>query len=154
MKKLLLSLFLVLAITCSAQTVKFITYNLKDVRQTSDSIALNAKRTYRFSSEGQVKDTYIYRIRYVNVSDSTDIINVFFRVRMKGANKAMELAGTPEYIFSKAYGKFLDLFQFWKRQINPTSDQVKVSTDNDEVKLNGKRFYFRPQSEFWEISMF
>jgi len=153
MKTKLLSLFLVLAFTCSAQTVKFITDNLKDVRQTADSIALNAKRTYKFSSEGLVKDTYIYRLRYVNVTDSTDRMAVFFNMRMKGSNQALELTGTPEYTFNKAFGKFLDLFPFWKRQINQTADQVKVSTDNDEATLNGKRFYFRPQSEFWEISM-
>ena len=154
MKTKMLSLFLVLTITCSAQTVKFITDNLKDARQTADSIALNAKRTYRFSSEGKIKDSYIYRFRYVNVSDTTDILPVYFHISMKGANSALEITGTPEYSFHTAFGKFLDLFPFWKKFIQPESDKASASQQMNEVTINGKRFYLResPGRE-WEISM-
>ena len=154
MKTKLLSLFLVLTFTCSAQTVKFITDNLNDVRQTADSIALNAKRTYRFSSEGKIKDSYIYRIRYVNVSDTTDILPVFFHISMKGSNAALEISGTPEYFFHTTFGKFLDLFPFWKKFIQPESDKVAASKQMNEATINGKRFYLRESpGHDWEISM-
>lgn len=153
MKTLILSLFLVLTFACNAQTLKFISDNAKDMRIIADSIALNAKRTYKFNSETAIDKSYITRIRYINVADSTDKLTVFYRKRMKGYNKALEIEGTPEYIFSRAFGKYLDLFPFWKRQINPNADEVTVSTENDDAVINGNRFYFRPQYEFWEISM-
>ena len=143
MKTKLLSLFLVLTFTCSAQTFNFVSDNAKDMRTIADSIVSNAKRTYKFSSEMQIKNSYVTRIRYVNLADTTDKLTVFYSKMMKGANSALEIIGTPEYSFHTAYGKFLDLFPFWKKFIDCKVDLAKASQEMNEATINDKRFYLK-----------
>ena len=153
MKTKLLSLFMVLAFTCSAQTFKFVSDNVNDMRTIADSIVSIAKRTYKYSSETAIKDSYVSKLIYVNIADTTDKLTVFYSKMMKGANSALELTGTPEYSFHTAYGKFSDLFPFCKKYIYPTADILTASHEMNEATLNGKRFYLRESPGQWEISM-
>ena len=156
MKSKLTALFLVLAFTCSAQTVKFVTDNLIVVRQTADSIALNAKRHYTFSDEGFIGKSTIYRLQYVNAADKTDTLKVAFSKNTIGANKALEISGTTEYSFYIALGKYSDLFPFWKKFIDKNADTAECSTQMNEFKMNSRNFYLRENDNYfpkWEISM-
>lgn len=155
MKKTLFTALIAFTLTCSAQTFKFTSDNTKDMRTIADSIVSNAKRSYKFNSEEHIKDTYVYRLVYVNVTDSTDRFNVFYTKRMKGANIALEITGTPEYQFHSALGKFLDLFPFWKKFIDKASEPESASQQINDASINGKTFYLRDNTNYlkWEISM-
>ena len=139
-------------LSCNAQ-LKFTSDNPKDMRTLADSIVSNAKRTYKFSSETPIKDSYVIRIRYVNVADTTDRLNVFYSTAMKGANQALEIVGTPEYKFHSAMGKFLDLFPFWKKFIEPESNAESASQQLNDATINGKSFYLQEYSGQWSIRM-
>lgn len=153
MKKLTIS-FLALAFMCNAQTsLKFVSDNQNDMRTLADSIVLNAKHTFKFIKEGHIKESTVYYYKYVNVTDTTDVLPVFYSMKMKGENAALEVTGTPEYTFYAAKGKFLDLFPFWKRYINLNADISKISTSQDDKTINGSQFYLQEDSGQWKLSM-
>lgn len=153
MKTKISILLLVIALSCSAQTFNYVSNKANDMRTIADSIVSNAKRTYMFSNENQMKGSYITKIKYINPSDTTDILTMFYSKKMKGANAALELSGTPEYSFHSVYGKFKDLFPFWKKFIDTSSDPETASKELNEATVNDKRFYFRESNGQWEISM-
>jgi len=154
MKKLILFFAFILSITVSAQTsLKFKTNSISDVRQLADSIALNAKRIYTFDKDGVSKDdANYYIVRYKNTSDDEDKLTVLFRIEQIGENDALEIKGTPEYHFYGAAGKFLDLFPFWHKFINPKSIAETVANDkSDNIMLNDIRFSIRDYNGYWKI---
>jgi len=155
MKTKLTLLFLVIALTCSAQKFKFVSDNPKDMRPIADSIALNAKRTFKFSIEKPVQGMLMTKILYTNISDPKDIIYILYSMEIVGENKALEIKGTPVYTFRSATGKFLDLFPFWKKFINPNLNIVTASDQTNEAIVDGKRLIFRdePNISKWEISI-
>jgi len=147
-------LFLVLTFICTAQTsLKFVSGNKGDMRTLADSIVLNAKHTFKYAKEGQIKESSVYFFKYVNITDTTNVLALYYNIKMKGENVALEVTGTPEYTFYAAKGKFLDLFPFWKRYINRNADIAKISTSQDDKTINGSQFYLQEDSGQWKLSM-
>ena len=156
MKTKLTLFFLSIAFICSAQTLQFAFKNINDVRQTTDSIVSNAKRTFKFQSINRHRDAKTsYIVKYVNVNDSTDVIPVLVNTTIIGENKDLEIKGTTQYIIKFTQGKFLDLFPFWKKFINPTAtedDIIKVGYQT--YNIGEQHLMFKKVGEsIWTISM-
>jgi len=146
----------------SQDYASFICRNESEVRRLSDNIALNAKRHFKFDT---VKISHLdarkYIVSYSDIEDtvSNSKLNVVFEIYMKGANKDLEIIGTPEYCFSSVRGKYLDIFPFWKKFINPKADLQNVSEKkSDEITISlpsGKRngFRFSDSDDLWKIRM-
>ncbi|MBS2100409.1 hypothetical protein [Carboxylicivirga linearis] len=129
---ILIALLSICSFAYTQTNFKFITSEKSDIRTISDSIALNAKRIYEYNKEGISDDNInYYIISYKNVKDSLDKINVFFNIKMIGANTALEKKGEPQYTFYGVAGRFLDLYPFWLKYINPESNA-------EEITLRGK----------------
>ena len=155
MKPTFTILFLTFTIFVYSQTpLKFIVDNTNDVRSLSDSIALRARGTYVFSKQG-VEETNGYEVLYKNKADSTDIMHVRFILRMSGANKDLEISGTPQYIFSNVSGKYLDLFPFWKTFINPSDNIEELSKKGlTYCRIGNNRLMFnRSSKDKWMLSL-
>ena len=156
-KNLLVVFFAFSALAINAQ-VKFISSGLIDVRQLADSIALNAKREFVFEKEGKALNSHNhYVVLYSEKGNDENRMVVAFWIKMVGWNEALEIEGTPEYRFERVSGKFLDLFPFWKRHINPDADAEMITTSNrekDEVKIEGSRFVLKNTGTQWEIRRF
>lgn len=143
MKTKLTSLFLALAFTCSAQLLKFTTNNLSDIRQLSDSIALNAKQNFKYEKEGISKgnDNY-YIVKYTNLSDPESPLFIAYTIKQKGA----------EYSLYKVESKFTNLYPFWKKFVKQDSNYTEVSNNKEEkADVNGSTYYFKEDSTYWMI---
>ena len=151
MKKLLFILLISCTSFANAQ-LKFISENKEDMRTLADSIATNTRIAYTFSQEFQhpkVKDYYV--ISYVS---NTDTMNVFYKVYMTGANKDLEIEGTPKYYFSIVEGKFLDLYPFWNKFISSEHSAEQASKKGTlYAPMHGRNIWFKREGDKWTIAM-
>jgi len=157
MKTKFILLFLLLAFICSAQSaLKFITFNIPDVREFSDSIALNARETFKFDSEGIPLDNRIYYVvTYINTADASDSIVVMFRVNYIGGTGDAANPGTPQYSYNKTTGKFNNLYPFWLKFMNPGADiNVLQNKKKDEAIVKGATYDFYEEKTHWKIEKF
>ena len=157
MKVKFIFLFLSLAFIGNAQSsLKFITFNLPDVREFSNSIALNANETFKFNSEGIPVDNRIfYVVTYINTSDKSDSIIVMFRVNYIGGTGDIANPGTPQYSYYKTTGKFRNLFPFWLKFMNPSADSTVIQTKKkDETIVKGATYDFNEEKTHWKIEKF
>jgi len=157
MKTKLSLFFLVFAFMCNAQTwLKLKTLNLEDVRQISDSIALNAKESFKFKNAGVPLDNRIYYVmNYLNNTDVSDSIVVMFRINLVGGTDDVINPGTPLYSFTKVTGKFSNLFPFWVKFMKPTAIEKSVlDKTKDETIMKGATFDFHVDSTHWTIEKF
>lgn len=153
-KNLLLSLLLLSTIMANAQ-IKFISNDLEDARQLADSIALNAKFPFKFVEEGIRKANNNHYFKYQNTENESESMTVYFIVKMEGENKDLEIKGKPKYIFNTVYGRFLNLFPFWKQFINPESDPVEITEGKmrDRKEIDGRALHLRKEADTWCIVM-
>ena len=157
MKKNLIFLLLTLSFICSAQSfLKYITLNLPDVRQFSDSVALNAKEVFKYESEGVWEDNKLfYAIKYKNTNDVDFPILVFYRINYVGGTDDIVNPGTPQYSFYKITGKFIDLFPFWSKFMNSTAKADEIlKKQKDEAIVKGATYDFNVEKNYWRIEKF
>ncbi|MEL3904419.1 MAG: hypothetical protein P1P63_04840 [Treponemataceae bacterium] len=148
----ILTLFLT-SLTATAQ-LQFSTTDVRQVRQLADSITAYAKRVYDFKSEGVSKrDRNYYTVNYTNAADPDEPFGVAFRIKMVGSNQALEIEGTPQYTFALVYGRFLDLFPFWKRFIDPNASAGPITQQREaKAAIQGLDYVFRESGGLdWEI---
>lgn len=154
--KHLLAVLLFTVTTVLQAQIKFESYNLNEARQLADSIALNAKYPFVFVEEGIAKANHNQYFRYVNKENEEERLTVFFNIRMEGRNVDLEIEGTPKYEFNAVYGRFVNLFPFWKKFIDPTADAEKITTGSryHNVNKDSRKFTLQRQSDKWGITMF
>ena len=158
-------LFVFLSMLAAAQSAdKFVFSSVDSVKAFSDSLALNAKRKFKFENASMSNITNAYVVSYYEISntDSKYYLMVKFGKYNVGENKAMEIEGKPEYIFSFVEGRFLDLFPFWKKYFDPNADPMELSNmiskfvNKTVVTTNGRTFTYSFSSrsssgEIWQI---
>lgn len=105
-----------------------------EAKQYADDIANNASTQYRLYKIDQTINnaTYIYIPSNVSADDVQKYgydhynpIEVSYHVIMEGQNKDLNIDGVKKYRLERAYGQFLNLFQFWKKNYVP-----EISTEN------------------------
>lgn len=157
MKTKLTLFFLSLVFIVSAQSsLKYLTFNLDDVRELADSIALNAKDVFKQVDEGIPIDNKIYYvITYTNTADAGDSIVVMFRINYIGGTGDAVNPGTPQYSFNKATGKFINLFPFWSTFMNPSAVAADIlEKKKDEAIVKGATYDLNDVKIFWKIEKF
>ena len=157
MKTKLILLFLAVTFFGNAQSwLKLNTFNLEDVRQISDSIALNAGESFKLVSQNIPEDNRIYYVvTYINKSDASDSIVVMFRINYIGGTDERTNPGTPQYSFTKTTGTFSSLFPFWEKYMKPTAIEATVKAKTkDETILKGATFDFNVELNRWTIEKF
>ncbi|MDP4240702.1 MAG: hypothetical protein Q8904_14660 [Bacteroidota bacterium] len=157
MKTKLFLLFLLPAFICNAQgPLKFMTFNLTDVREFSDSIARNAREGFQFAREGVSEDNRMYyEVVYTNHEDEESPLVVLFRIDYVGGNGDRINPGTPQYLFNKATGRFIDLFPFWLRFMKPEAVKaVILDKKKDEAIVRGATYDFTEGPAGWSIEKF
>lgn len=154
MKNLLLLISLLFCFFIQAQNIELLRQaNKCDIefsRKFSDEITANAKTKYVYF---QTKESnYLHLITYVYIKEGlsdTDkksieaylsqytgryelqldnALCIHFQVNEKGANPDLEIKGTKEYAFDSVKGKYLDLFPFYQKEIEPTATSEKTTT--------------------------
>ena len=157
MKIIITALLTTFALTGNAQlTLKFRTFNLSDLREISDSVALNAAERFKFVNEGVPVDNRLYYVlNYYAVNDSINTIAVFFRIDYMGVNQTFQDPGTAQYLFYKVNGRFADLFPFWSKFMkkNAMKDGI-LKTGKDEANVGGATFDFNSVGQHWTIEKF
>lgn len=157
MKIILSTLFLTILLSCNAQlTLKFRTFSLADVREISDSVALNAAERNKFVNEGVPIDNRLYYVlNYSALNDTTIHIAVFFRIDYMGVNQTYQDPGTAQYLFYKVSGQFADLFPFWLGIMKKNAVKAEIlKTGKDETKVGGATFDFKSSGKDWIIEKF
>jgi len=157
MKTRLTFLFLMFAFICNAQSwLKLKTFNLEDVRQISDNVAMIAREPFKFESQGIPEDNRIYYVvTYINKSDASDSIVVMFRINYVGGTDDRTNPGTPQYSLTKATGTFDSLFPFWIKYMKPTAIEATVKEKTkDETIVKGATFDFNVELKRWTIEKF
>lgn len=150
--KLLLSVLL-FACAISAQIPVLKTTNQSEMRLIADTIAFSAKRQYEYTSDKYDDNTGMHAYYYTNKEDSTMKISIYFTNLIVGANEALEIKGTKEYRFYTAIGKYLDLFDFWKKYIDQNADVTKCTTASNYKKIGNQVFYFREYNRgLWRLT--
>jgi hypothetical protein len=81
------------------------------------------------STEEQKKSLRAHMDTSLNTNnfESTGNLSVHFSIQYDGENKDLEIKGIPIYRFENVEAKFLDLFDFWKNNVDPTADKEKIS---------------------------
>jgi len=157
MKTRLIFLFLSLAFLCNAQSwLKLNTFNLDDVREISDSIAVNARGNFKIqSAEVPVDNRVYFVITYLNTADANDSIVVMFRINYIGGTGDAVNPGTPQYSYTKTTGKFSSLFPFWVKYMKTAAiEQTVLDKSKDEAIVKGATFDFFVELGRWTIEKF
>lgn len=183
MKKLLLFIAIIgLSISSYAQdATKLKLANNCDAnfaRQFSDEIAKSFRTKYVFFDEliylGGTKSTLIYvpenatdeqkkslkaHMLYserMSNFESEGNLCVNFTINKIGENKDLEITGVKKYQFEFVNGKFLDLFNFWKQNVDPVANTELISSKGiSAIRKNELGFWYnfakRPNSDIWYI---
>lgn len=154
MKKLLLLATFMLGLFVQSQNIDLLhKANKSDLTFTktlADGIVSGAKEKYIYF---QTKESnYLHLITYVYIKEGlTDIekksieaylyqytgryelqlenaLCVHFKVNELGVNPDLEIKGVKEYAFDSVKGKYLDLFPFYQKEIEPTATTEKTTT--------------------------
>ena len=105
-----------------------------EAKQFADEIAKNANAQYRLYKlyETSTKTNYIYIPSNVSDEDAQNNgydhynpIEISYHIIMEGQNKDLNIEGIKKYKLERAYGQFLNLFHFWKKNYVP-----EISTEN------------------------
>jgi hypothetical protein len=168
MKQKLVVLALFILNFTNAQNVDFLKKaNKCDIdfaRQFSDSIAKNCKTKFVFldktesewgksvtmvyvpenTSKEDIESTkaYMSRSERIQFFECENCLCVYFRTKNEGENKDLEIAGVKKYSFFGVNGKFLDLFPFWKKNIEPMATTDKVTTGIYSIRDNQKKIWY------------
>lgn len=136
--------------------LKYITFNLPDVREFSDSIVMNAKEAFKFESQGVLEDNRLfYEVKYTNIDDADFPLEVLFRIDMIGGTDDLANPGTPQYLFNKINGKFIDLYPFWSKFMNSSANAENILLKKkDEAIVNGATYDFVQEKNRWTIEKF
>ena len=79
---------------------------------------------------------------------------VAFNIELSGQNDDLEIKGTTQYSFYKIYTrKFLDLFPFWQKFVNPKADANKITEfgGSDEATINDAKYAIKNNGGIWQI---
>lgn len=157
MKQKIVALTLFIISFANAQSIDFLKQankcDINFARQFSDEIIANTKTKYVFLDK--VESNYLHLVTFIYIKDGltkeekesinanvsryknrnyrsefnlTNCLTIHFRVTEVGANPDLEIKGTKEYAFSSVEGKFLDLFPFYQKHIEPTATTEKTTT--------------------------
>ncbi len=156
MKTILTFLFLLMVLTVSAQSLKYITFNARDVRQFADSVAMNAQEEYRFRNEGVSADNRTrYEVNYVTPADTLVTITVTFIIHLVGGTDDQVNQGSPQYVFEKITGRFNDIYPFWTKFMHPEADEAVVRDKRkDEATVRGATYDLVEGATEWSIVKF
>jgi len=151
MKKLVLLTALFVSVFVCGQ-IKFISSSKNDMRALGDSLASSAKHHYVFKSEENSK--YAFKYEYVNTVDNSDRLYIHFHISMKGENKDLEIKGVPEYRFEYVSGRFLDLFTFWNKFVNPGENREALQAKGVKfIKRDNMTYLINKSGENWSITL-
>lgn len=133
MKKASVILFILFISSNSFSQNADLFYNVsKDsAKLIADDLAAIAKSKYQFVSftENPKRGGAIFY--YKDADNDDNRLSVYFRIY----NETLEISGTPRYYFYKVEAKFLDVFPFWKKYIQPDADDVKMSKNESFNKV-------------------
>jgi len=177
MKKILLFTALLFGALVQAQDFEFLKKAYRSditfTREFADAVAVNFRGDYYYLDARESKRGDVYSIIYIpklaseetlkRIRQSQDYafsgeckecLQIHFKVFIEGGNADFEIAGTKKYMFNIFKGKFLDLFPFWQKYIDPKaiaeviSEKGYGSMRNDQNKVI---FNFRTDSAGWYI---
>ncbi|MEG0927244.1 hypothetical protein [Chryseobacterium sp.] len=121
MKKLL---FLLLPIFAFSQT-NFKKMDSIQFVQTVDQLVKDTGRNYQLVTNRSDDD--VDNLKYENVQDKKDILLIKYGTYMDGENNDLEIKGVKKWRISSIYGKYLALFQLWKKYADPKADAEVLS---------------------------
>jgi hypothetical protein len=153
MKKLLLLISLLFCFIARGQNAEFLhqvdNCDLNTATQFADSIANSFRVKYERLDARESRRGDVYSIVYLPASsmpktkeaikeaieksysrefDCDSCLSVHFSIINEGENKSLEIKGTKKYHFTFTRGKFLDLFSFWTKYVNPNAIASEVSS--------------------------
>lgn len=158
-KLLALLSFALIAFTSSAQDNQYITNVVK-----TDSVGVDAivkeivsstGKPYQFNYKNFKNGTLVYA--YNDPTKDNEGVIISFYQSAKGENKDLGIAGVKQYSLKSVYGKFLDLYPFWKAHFNDklTPEQITTNGTGDVLQVNSsKKIRFRKyQDLIWSIDL-
>ncbi|AOW09502.1 hypothetical protein [Flavobacterium gilvum] len=154
MKKVLLLTALLIGCFVQSQNIDLLhkanKCDLTFAKSLSDEISTSAKTKYVYLTSKE--STYLNLVTFVYIKDDLsdsdkksieaylsnytgryelqldNCLCVHFKVNKVGENKDLEIKGTKEYVFDNVKGKYLDLFAFYQKNIEPTATTEKTTT--------------------------
>lgn len=182
MKKLLLLLTLFVSFFIQAQNIELLHQadkcNLEFARKFSDEIVSGAKTKFVYFDTAESKylrtttfiyikeglsdvekksvEAYIYRYKTTGRYNfaNENCMSIDFKYNDVGANPDLEISGVKEYAFDVVKGKFLDLFPFYQKNIEPTATTEKTTTTGIYSVRKDKEGYwynFITQNDSWYL---
>lgn len=178
MKKLLLFAVFFIGFVAQAQDYNFLKEayqsDIDFTRKFADSIAKSYREKQVFFDAREGKRNNVYSIVYLpeNVTEATkqnikkdinyaytgyceECLKVHFKTTMVGSNPDLEIEGVKKYMFNMYEGKFLDLFPFWQKYIDPKAVAEQIAEKGYASMRNGENkvvFNFRRNnSGLWYI---
>lgn len=132
--------------------LNFVSPNKKDIYVIVDSLMAHTRYKYIFESEKN--DDYDCVIGYVMKSEIKDRITIWYKVRLKNENKTLEIEGTPEYNLYQIIGRFVDIYPFWCKFINPDENMEDLTAKKVKyIKKEGRTYLIRKMDNSWCIDI-
>ncbi|GGA84555.1 hypothetical protein GCM10008015_26680 [Flavobacterium palustre] len=165
MKKLLLSLALLIGLITNAQdaeylnTIKNLSSAEAAIQMTNDLIK-DASEPLRLYKSKEFPEYSIFVVQYVpaaltdeeiekNKEKLTDQFVIFqFKYWNEGEDKNLKITGTKKYAFSDVRGFYLNLFPFWKKHIDASADKEELSKKGYAHK---SPYYFSGSNGNWKL---
>jgi hypothetical protein len=142
MKKLILSIALLLIaifIASAQQPLKVISLpNTDEVCAFTDTLASKASRKFSLNRQG-VTSGHLYAVTYRDTEPAKQYtspieMTYHFKIEYSGRNEALEIEGTPSYVFSRVSGRFLDIIPFWLTYVEPEANLEDLSRKRQYLK--------------------
>lgn len=137
---LLINSFFLISISTQAQNLDALQCDTEEqCAVIADSLLKDARSTYKLlNKRTRVSSgrTYIELVYVEDVeSETPPKMKIIFQLKKIGGNAALEIEGTPLYVFNSFHGKYLDIFPTWIKYINPSANLEKVSKSGDKKEF-------------------
>lgn len=138
----------------SSSRIKYVYFDeLKSHKGTSTFIYVPINTTDE--DKKSLKAHMVYGESQINFESEGNLC-VHFSIIYEGANKDLEIKGTPMYQFEIVQNKFLDLFDFWQKNVDPLADKEQITLKGlKSIRNNALGFWFNfcrsSDGSYWYI---
>jgi hypothetical protein len=153
MKKIILSLSLLLLLSCSAfyaQDVKFKSLDSLSFVRSCDKLINQTGKNFKKINTGK----FGWEIFDKYTSDENESLFIVYFTANEGENKDLEIKGNKRWFITSIASKYLTVFELYKFYFNSKADKIKIQSDgSDWSSPESAKLRKTSQEGLWEVKI-
>ena len=137
----------------------YITKDSLVMKQIADSILILSKHKYKYQKNTQ-NENGTFELTYLQDTSSNEksTFTIYYIKTIIGANPDLETKGESFFKLITIRAKFLDIFPYWQKYINPSSYDTKVISYQNDIftvmlsNYKNRQFSLGKSRDYWEIN--